>query len=601
MRLIYAYAKNYRNFKNQAFALTNSYQVQLLGEHDNWSGIRITRVDTFKQNLPPNILSISALVGRNATGKTNFVEMIGAEYRQSGYGGEGQTDAYFLLYASNQEESDHYYFEVVSPQQFGTLFSWMEADQDSSCAAGWCRYDSTGERLLMIDPKTAPGGKSVMISLCDHLQNYDMVGKYEFPVERTVGKYAANTFASQVRVVREIYRNKDRTVLRDPKYRLKLICDMKYLTHGPDGTPLENIPLFPTLYDKAALPAEDRCVIRIAEGWIKFLAGSQIDDFDTWLSLQQSITSWPNDQTPPDQNDSFPQISRLLEHYHGIVIDFLKDQSLLSNFQELDQLQIEEFFKQLLGDLMLERTESSVIIPVVPIDEAGKTDVEIQKTVQNLIDNFTARHERLGKFFYSVWENISDGELWYIHFLASISEALENITSVECPDTCILVLDEPEIHMHPDLARQLLDHLTQWLQDYYGRVNIQIILTTHSPFILSDIEKGNVQVLRRSGGDAESEYWTQVGPPKNQTYAANIYTLLTDSFFLDSGFGEMARKQIKWLLNSLDPESHSDLGQDYFAAAIHNVGERLVREQLDEKFRTKFGAYSNNDPREVDR
>lgn len=599
MRLIYAYAKKYRNFEDQEFTLTNSYKVQPLRKGEGLSGLRITRVDdAFRQDMPPNILSISALVGRNATGKTNFAEMLGAKRGQLGFGGEEQTDAYFLLYASNQRENDLYFFEVVSPVRFGELFSWMEEAAESPCAAGWCRYDSDVEHLSAVGPEALHAEKSVMISLCDHLRGYDMAAKYGLPVKRRSGKYLANTFTSQVRVVQKLYRSKDLTVLRDPKYRLELICDMRYLAHGPEGTPEKDTPLFPTLYDKAELSERQRKAVRLAEGWIKFLAGSQIDDFDTWLSLRQCIAWRANDLLAGTAfDDDFSRSQQLLRHYLSDVIVFLKSNFLLSNSQEWVQYQLERFLELIMTSQALELTESSIIIPVAAVEEGGGTGNTAQELTRDLVDGILGQNAGFGRFIRPVWEDVSDGELWYIHFFAAISEVLEDAARAERPDTCILILDEPEIHMHPDLARQLLDHLTRWLEDYCKDIKIQIILTTHSPFILSDVEKGNVQILRRSQNDADAnaERLTKVASPQKQTYAANIYTLLTDSFFLDSGFGELARRQIRRVFNELESENDIDSMQKaYMDRVICNIGERLIRNQLNEKLRTKFGAHAGN-------
>lgn len=595
MRLIYAYALNYRNFKNQAFTLTNTYHVQMMGECGEWSGIRIIKVDAFQQKMPPNILSISALVGRNATGKTNFVDMISAKYRLSGHDGGGGEEAYFLLYAPNSNEGSLYYFEVVSPPKFKSLFPWLRTDKNSSCAAGWCRYDSAGECLWAAEPGVPAEGKTVMVSLRDSFQNDGLTRKHEFPVRRDDREYKAKTFDSQVRVVRKICRNEERAVLHDREYKLELIYNTEYLAHGPKGTPYRDMPLFPTLYDKEEVPEEARGAVHIAESWVKFLAGNKLGslkDFDTWRSLRRVVMAQFDAQRPPRIVKDSNQIRRLLGRCQMTVIRFLNEEALLpGDWEEIDH-QEEAFLEQLFKCSALEHKESSMVIPVVSADCAND---EIERTVRVLIDDTFRRHQWVDEFFRPVWVNISDGELWYIHFLASVSEALDTAGGGDQEDTCILVLDEPEIHMHPDLARRLLDNLTRWLSDYTDK-NVQIILTTHSPFVLSDIEKGNVQVLKREKGEIE------VKEPKNQTYAANIYAILTDSFFLDSGFGEMARNQIKLVLDELNPENPENIDdgrRDDIIAVIHSVGERLVRRKLEELYQIKYGAYPDHGQREV--
>lgn len=590
MKLIYAYALHYRNFRNQAFMLTDSYCVLLIGDPGKWNGIKIEKVDEFQMNTPPNILSVSALVGRNATGKTNFVEMIGAVH-QSKNKDSIPGDAFFLLYAPNEdEENDRFYFEVSSPDKFGDLFSWMKSDQireGCSYAAGWCRYDSGGKCLRACEAEALIEVKTVMVSLCDRLQSNDKNSSYEFPIRRYVKNYRTNTFASQAKVIQKIYCNDSRTVLRDPEYKLEATCDMRFLECGPEDAPLKNTPLFPPLYRRVDIPEEKRNAVRLAEGWIKIFAESQIENFDARDDLQRKFEKQADMAHLSIMPQSFvvdgrfreDMVLKVLNKYLEIITDDLTENAI-------SVVKDAEFLRIILTDPLLKRTESGFTISVAPVSRDSEKNIQI--LIQTLIDNPQLDHGQLGTFLSQTWANISDGELWYIHFLASISEVLEDIKKDGETHTCILILDEPEIHMHPDLARQLLDQLTQWLKDYTD-TKIQIILTTHSPFILSDIERGNVQILRRSGSTPEQEYWVEVKSQAKQTYAANIYAILTDSIFMDSGFGEIARKQLKDVLQSLQSKNlNNEEERERIRAVIDKIGEQIVKRKLEEFYQNKY-------------
>ena len=63
-----------------------------------------------------------------------------------------------------------------------------------------------------------------------------------------------------------------------------------------------------------------------------------------------------------------------------------------------------------------------------------------------------------------------------------------------------------------------------------------VILTTHSPFLISDLPRDNIIFL---------ENGKQVEGIKKQTFGANIHTLLSDSFFMEDGLmGEFAYGKI---------------------------------------------------------
>ena len=63
-----------------------------------------------------------------------------------------------------------------------------------------------------------------------------------------------------------------------------------------------------------------------------------------------------------------------------------------------------------------------------------------------------------------------------------------------------------------------------------------IIITSHSPFILSDIPKENVIFLKNG----------KIENPDIKTFGANIHTLLSDGFFMSDGLmGEFAKSKIE--------------------------------------------------------
>ena len=71
-----------------------------------------------------------------------------------------------------------------------------------------------------------------------------------------------------------------------------------------------------------------------------------------------------------------------------------------------------------------------------------------------------------------------------------------------------------------------------------------ILLATHSPFILSDIQEH--KTLKLNNGkivQSDNSY---------NTFAANIHDLLADEFFLEDGYmGAFAKRQIEIAINLL--------------------------------------------------
>jgi hypothetical protein len=68
----------------------------------------------------------------------------------------------------------------------------------------------------------------------------------------------------------------------------------------------------------------------------------------------------------------------------------------------------------------------------------------------------------------------------------------ETRTSDPARITGIVLLDEIDLHLHPSLQRQLVPRLRQALP------NVQFIVTTHSPLVLSSFDRNELVVLERS-------------------------------------------------------------------------------------------------------
>ena len=131
------------------------------------------------------------------------------------------------------------------------------------------------------------------------------------------------------------------------------------------------------------------------------------------------------------------------------------------------------------------------------------------------------------------FENLSDGEIVYFNTFSSIFMEIRK-ASKDGRD-CVLVLDEPDLNLHPEWCRRFIDDCIT-LVNNYSAVNVQFIIATHSPYMISDIPKENVFSLEEKGKMI-------VIKRAEKTFAANIIDILSDTFFLDYSIGEFARKK----------------------------------------------------------
>lgn len=97
----------------------------------------------------------------------------------------------------------------------------------------------------------------------------------------------------------------------------------------------------------------------------------------------------------------------------------------------------------------------------------------------------------------------------------------------------LLILDEAEHSFHPDWQRRYLNLLFTIIQrlNTERTFKFQILITTHSPLLLSDIPIDCITFLYR-GDDRVSR---TIHPNFHETFAANVFDMYRHSFFLDKG------------------------------------------------------------------
>lgn len=141
--------------------------------------------------------------------------------------------------------------------------------------------------------------------------------------------------------------------------------------------------------------------------------------------------------------------------------------------------------------------------------------------------------------------------LYHIYNLANTKSGIIDIAYKHIN----IVIDEVELYSHPEFQRTYISRLIEML----GRLHISnitirsinIIIATHSPFVLSDIPKENVLCLENG----------QRNSLLTETYCANIYDLLKNSFFLEYPMGEVIRKHIDKVVLAYNNEEEKVKGE----------------------------------------
>ena len=180
-----------------------------------------------------------------------------------------------------------------------------------------------------------------------------------------------------------------------------------------------------------------------------------------------------------------------------------------------------------------------------------------------------------------VFERMSSGERQFLFYLSTILYHIKNLDSVIDDKESVhynnvnIVLEEVELYFHPEYQKQFISRLINYLEiaKFENIKHFNIIIATHSPFILSDIPEYNIMFL---------EDGVQINDSVNLvTFGANIHDLLRHGFFMKSGtMGDFAKIKIEAIVDEILEMPISSSRANELFKLIEIIGEPVLQERL---------------------
>jgi len=204
-----------------------------------------------------------------------------------------------------------------------------------------------------------------------------------------------------------------------------------------------------------------------------------------------------------------------------------------------------------------------------------------------ILEIFDSTKKELNPEYYKdfgiSFNSLSNGEKDFLEIRLSVLQSIKRCKKKDCKQL-ILCLDEPENNFHPHWQKNLLQEILYILRE--PNLKIELIITTHSPFLLCDIPKQNVIFLDK---DENSQCKVVNGlKEKKETFGANIHTLLSDSFFMEDGLmGEFAKNKIDRTIRLLNQKCLSKKELEYCEQIIPIIGEPIIKNQLQKMLDSK--------------
>ena len=141
-----------------------------------------------------------------------------------------------------------------------------------------------------------------------------------------------------------------------------------------------------------------------------------------------------------------------------------------------------------------------------------------------------------------------------------------------------VIFDEVELYYHPEMQRQFINIMMKTLKSVHfaNMRGVNIIVVTHSPFVLSDIPDSNVLCL----GEGEQL--------ASKTLGGNVMEMLGNSFFMSNSIGDVIKEEIASIVDlyNRSVRERKRVGEEYvqkrarFKYICENIGDDFLKQML---------------------
>lgn len=142
-------------------------------------------------------------------------------------------------------------------------------------------------------------------------------------------------------------------------------------------------------------------------------------------------------------------------------------------------------------------------------------------------------------------KELSDGEHQFLHSIGMCLLARGENT--------LFLLDEPETHFNPDWRAQFISTLKKCMEiplpnsdNKRNMASHEMLITSHSPFIVSDCDMNYVYIFEKNNKTKELE-WIK---PSNQTFGASVNFLTNDIFNKKGSISVLGEEEINRLMKA---------------------------------------------------
>lgn len=216
------------------------------------------------------------------------------------------------------------------------------------------------------------------------------------------------------------------------------------------------------------------------------------------------------------------------------------------------------------------------------------TQYKIKNTKENInISSLLPNHEESKKVFNIshisfkknkiekpvYYKQLSDGEHQFLHVIGTLL-LMDKLGT-------LFLFDEPETHFNPEWRSKFVSIINDVLFDKDISREQELILTTHSPFIVSDCQKENVYIFEKDSS-------LKVKSPRNplfQTFGTSIEMIYWNVFQKQQSISNVAKSE----LNKIETKIKSnELNKEQAIDALRKFGDSFEKMNIIKLLREKY-------------
>lgn len=477
MELVYLWVEKYKNIEKQGFNFSPRFTCKY--EDGELTIDKKEHVSIFPDNI-----NITAIVGENGSGKSSVMEFLLNLFDSE------STHSFLLLYL--YENKPRYYSYEVSPSNINKIkINGLEIEQ---------------QRGLLLNTYSKDDGHKNLISL--YINNeYTNIDSRESP------QFFIEDSKKSLKAINSLI-IENSLKLKDISIKME-----NYFTPTKINIKLKKIDSFRSILDK------DREFYK-NDVWNKISAlKSQLKDttLSSKIDLIKKIFKIKREEYITIMDEPFisPMNVKTKQYFKWEYIDFANNipmkitenrttgEEYLLNISDIDE-EVLNFLYELPKEFDIELEDEKRKFSKLSFGER-----QLLIVINNIL-----KYLLLEK--YNTFHFDSEGEEYKNEY--DINEI-------------VLFVDEFEIGLHPNWQKRFLLYFSKISK--FTKKKIHLIISSHSPFLLSDLPKKNVIFL---------ENGVQKHPlnDNEQTFGANIHTLLSHGFFMKDGImGEFAKSKIE--------------------------------------------------------